>query len=275
MTHTNLVVDSALEARIAKWVQMKVEEEQFHSIADKDGDGVTSEEEIAREWARRYEEKYGSGHQASVDISAVKFKFFQLDKDKSGELDGEEAVALAEFIIESFGTKGKDAREEAKALIAKLDNDLDGHIGFDEFEDFYNEKAAEAKEYAAKAGEGHVNHLELGEGIKGFEDEDWESKIVERIMTGTWVDDPETIFHMLDRDKTGRVSAKNLYDMLEYIEFPGASMEMAKGMLDDVDGQHDVRDGQITMQEFKRSFSRSFLEPGEGRKFVPPKEWAK
>ena len=35
-------------------------------------------------------------------------------------------------------------------------------------------------------------------------------------------------------------------------DVPGASLEMAQGMLDDVDGQHDVRDGQITLQEFKR-----------------------
>lgn len=265
--------DTALKKRIELWVQKKVEEEQFHSIADKDGDGVTSEEEIAREWARRHEEKYGSGHQASVDISAVKFKFFQLDADKSGELDGEEAISLAEFIIKSFGGKGKDARAEAQALIKALDKDLDGHIGFDEFEKFYEDKAAEAAEFAKTAGGGHVNHMALGEDIK-CEGEDWESKIVERMLEGGWVDDPETIFHMLDKDKTGRVSTKNLFDMLEYIEFPGASMAMAEGMLNDVDGQHDVRDGQITMQEFKRSFQRSFLEPGEGRAFVPPKVWA-
>ena len=35
----------------------------------------------------------------------------------TGELDGEEAVALAEFIIKSFGGKGQDARKEAEALI--------------------------------------------------------------------------------------------------------------------------------------------------------------
>jgi len=273
MANTRVVDDVELQERIEKWVHMKVEEEQFHDHADKDGDGITSEEEIAREWARRHAEKYGDGHQAAVDISAVKFKFFQLDKDKSGELDGEEAVALAEFILQSFGIKGKDAREEAVKLIQQLDQDSDGHIGFDEFEKFYEEKAEEAKKFAETAGEGHINHMALGENIV-CQGENWEDKICERIYAGCWVDDPESIFHMLDKDKTGRVTCDNLNDMLQYLEFPGASKELAQSMLDDVDGQHDASDGQITMQEFKRSFKRSFLEPGEGRKFVPKKEWA-
>jgi len=50
---------------------------------------------------------------------------------------------------------------------------------------------------------------------------------------------------------------------------------MAQDMLDDVDGQHDQRDGNITAEEFLSSFKRSFLEPGEGRKCVPAKTWAK
>merc|ERR1711871_811819 len=180
MSHTMVEDDTELRARIEKWVHMKIEEEEFHSHADKDGDGVTSEEEIAREWARRHEEKYGSGHQSSVDISAVKFKFFQLDKDKSGELDHTEAVALAEFIIKSFGKEG-NAHEEAEALINQLDQDLDGHIGFDEFEKFYEQMAADAAEFAKTAGDDHVNHLELGEDITGIEGEHWEAKILERI----------------------------------------------------------------------------------------------
>ena len=49
---------------------------------------------------------------------------------------------------------------------------------------------------------------------------------------------------------------------------------MAQEMINDVDGQHDARDGQITCEEFLHSFRRSFLEPGEGRKFVPVKKWA-
>jgi len=273
--HTRLEVDTALSDRIQLWVSQKIEEESFHNIADKDGDGVTTEEEVAREWARRYEEKYGEGHQGSASLSAVKYKFFQLDKDKSGELDGDEAVELAEFISRSFGKTGDDARAEAVQLIQQLDKDLDGHIGFDEFEEFYKQKAADAATFATEAGEGHENLLELGEDIGELKDENWESKILERIVTGSWADDAEEVFYMFDKDKTGRVSAENVHNILKFIEFPGASLEMAQGMLDDVDGQHDVRDGQITLQEFKRSFQRSFLEPGEGRSVVPPKEWAK
>ena len=35
----------------------------------------------------------------------------------------------------------------------------------------------------------------------------------------------DQIFNMLDRDKTGRITAKNVLDLLEYIEFPGASLQ--------------------------------------------------
>jgi len=274
MANRTLEAAPALEQKMQTWVAKMIEEEEFHNMADKDGDGITSEEEKAREWANRFEEKYGDGHQGAASLSAVKFKFYQLDKDKSGELDAEEAVQLAEFIACSFGATGANASAEAAALIERLDMDHDGHIGFDEFEEFYKEKAAEAAEYSAQAGEGHVNLLELGEDLACHQDDDPDIKILSRILTGSWVEDPDTIFHMLDRDRTGRVSAKNLYDLLLFIEFPGASMEMAQGMLEDVDGQHDVRDGQITLQEFKSSFQRSFLEPGEGRKFVPVKQWA-
>jgi len=38
----------------------------------------------------------------------------------------------------------------------------------------------------------------------------------------------DQIFQMFDRDKTGRITAKNVYDLLDYIEFPGASMQASK-----------------------------------------------
>ena len=187
MTHTNLEKNEALLQRIEEWVEEKVDEEEFHNMADKDGQGGADEAEIAREWARRYEEKYGSGHQGSASLSAVKYKFFELDANKSGELDGDEATQLASFIIQSFGGNPEHAEEEAAKLIKKLDKDLDGHIGFDEFEKYYEEKAAQAAKYAeiSKAqGKEVENKLKLGEDIVEMKDEDWESKIMERIFTG-------------------------------------------------------------------------------------------
>ena len=124
-----MLVMCLLLSWLQKWVHMKVEEEQFHDHADKDGDGITSEattdsmmyehlrhspnsargstggdrSRVGSSPCREVRDKllalhstvhgccllvvilllrYGDGHQAAVDISAVKFKFFQLDKDK-------------------------------------------------------------------------------------------------------------------------------------------------------------------------------------------------
>ena len=43
----------------------------------------------------------------------------------------------------------------------------------------------------------------------------------------------------------------NVYEAHSITFSAGASLELAQSLLDDVDGQHDVRDGQITMEEFK------------------------
>ena len=51
----------------------------------------------------------------SVASSAVKRKFFALDKDRSGDLDGREAVALAEVIIKSAVDKVEDTKTEWEA----------------------------------------------------------------------------------------------------------------------------------------------------------------
>ena len=77
-------------------------------------------------------------------------------------------------------------------MIEFLDKDLDGHIGFDEFEKYYEQKAAEAAEYQkvqAALGKTVENKLNLGKEVKDIEGEDWESKIVERIFTGQWVEE--------------------------------------------------------------------------------------
>ena len=81
---------------------------------------------------------------------------------------------------------------QAAKLIEFLDKDLDGHIGFDEFEKYYEQKAAEAAEYQkvqAALGKTVENKLNLGKEVKDIEGEDWESKIVERIFTGQWVEE--------------------------------------------------------------------------------------
>jgi len=101
-------------------------------------------------------------------------------------------VHLAKFIIESFGGNPEHAEEEAAKLIQFLDKDLDGHIGFDEFEKYYEQKAGEAakfQEVMAAQGKTVENKLQLGKEIKEMEGEDWESKIVERIFTGQWVEE--------------------------------------------------------------------------------------
>jgi len=70
-------------------------------------------------------------------------KWHQLDADQSGSLEGEEILALAEWVWESF-RPGQEIDEEEKAaeakkIMARCDANGDGHLDKDEFQAYYDQ----------------------------------------------------------------------------------------------------------------------------------------
>ena len=145
-------------------------------VIDSDGDSKVSFEEFVA-----YLKKMGSQYRTLLDVhkqydlpapsnitlTLAERKFKALDKDNSGFLCLEEAEVFATWIYTSFQTKeGKLSEEQAKIeatkLMHKLDVNGDGNIIFEEFEAFFNQRAAQSKKIAAvrrKKGHKHVDCL--------------------------------------------------------------------------------------------------------------------
>jgi len=77
-------------------------------------------------------------------------KWLQLDQDRTGYLEGDEILNLAEWVVRSFHSDPKHepvTQEEKMKMVAKIlircDVNEDGMIDRDEFFPFYNKKAAE------------------------------------------------------------------------------------------------------------------------------------
>ena len=83
-------------------------------------------------------------------------KFRELDKDDSGTLEGDELVALAEWIWSSFHPEGVACSAEEKAamvekLLHRLDENEDGRLSFSEFEEYFERTAEAMKRYRHRA----------------------------------------------------------------------------------------------------------------------------
>eukprot|EP00658_Telonema_sp_P-2_P024520 TRINITY_DN19856_c0_g1_i4.p1 TRINITY_DN19856_c0_g1~~TRINITY_DN19856_c0_g1_i4.p1 ORF type:complete len:176 (-),score=71.01 TRINITY_DN19856_c0_g1_i4:255-782(-) len=80
--------------------------------------------------------------------------FQKLDVDNSGRLSPVEMKELAHWVYSSFSTTGakldeKQVEIEAGKLVRKLEKDGDDGISFDEFVQYFELKAKQAKKFAA------------------------------------------------------------------------------------------------------------------------------
>jgi len=93
---------------------------------------------------------------AVPNMSFAQRKFKELDVDKNGSLDVDEAIELAQWVYTTHHPSGiplskKRAADEARKLVRSLDKNGDDEISFDEFETFFEEAAASERWSAAYA----------------------------------------------------------------------------------------------------------------------------
>eukprot|EP00658_Telonema_sp_P-2_P062162 TRINITY_DN5082_c0_g1_i1.p1 TRINITY_DN5082_c0_g1~~TRINITY_DN5082_c0_g1_i1.p1 ORF type:complete len:330 (-),score=109.35 TRINITY_DN5082_c0_g1_i1:555-1544(-) len=117
-----------------------------------------------------------------------------------------------------------------------------------------------------------------------YEGKDFYTALWSRIVEGDWVDDSDSVFRLLDRERVGSVSLDDVKAVLtdladadhDGVIDAGELASRAESIaswdkvfrLFDVDG-----DNEISMQEFRQAFRRSFIAVGRGLP-PPPKQWA-
>eukprot|EP00656_Telonema_subtile_P051804 TRINITY_DN7065_c0_g1_i3.p1 TRINITY_DN7065_c0_g1~~TRINITY_DN7065_c0_g1_i3.p1 ORF type:complete len:900 (-),score=310.49 TRINITY_DN7065_c0_g1_i3:51-2750(-) len=152
--------------------QRQIEAEKLVRKLDKDGDGEISFEEFAKFIEDRLEklEKFNAKRKAKRDAAAAEEEegpampvlnvydahemFKKLDKDNSGGLNLVEMKELAHWVYSSFSSTGdrldnNQIEIEAGKLVRKLDKNDNSGISFDEFVEFFELKAKQAKKFAA------------------------------------------------------------------------------------------------------------------------------
>lgn len=107
----------------------------------------------------------------------------------------------------------------------------------------------------------------------------------ERIVEGDWVDDPDSVFRLLDKGKVGSVCLDDIKDVLteladvdhdgvisaEELQQREENIVMWERLFSDFD---EDGNNEISMQEFRAAFNRSFIRAGRGIP-PPPKQWAR
>lgn len=149
-------------------------------------------------------------------------KFDELDVDHSGELDGKEITKLAKWILESekFLAEEKDSAAVKAKVLARIDDNRDGKMGFKEFSILYEEvyRRIVCIEFAAakfaeldKDGSGVLEATELHHVV------DWVLKLEDR--GGLSKDDKKKVkksmMKRIDRNKDQRISLKEFTRLCE------------------------------------------------------------
>jgi len=83
---------------------------------------------------------------SSHEMGEAKRKFDEFDKDKSGKLEGEEINAFGDWVFSGMKPHGKklepaEIKAETRKLRESVDLDGDSYISFEEFEQFFEQKA--------------------------------------------------------------------------------------------------------------------------------------
>lgn len=155
-------------------------------------------------------------------------------------------------------------------------------------------KCAKDDEFQSMAdvdGDGQVTEQEAeswtqrrGDTDDPFEGKDFHVALWSRIVEGDWVDDPDTVFRLLDKQRLGSVcldDVKSVITELADVDHDGtidaAELQLREESIQtwerlfalfDEDGNQE-----ISMQEFRQAFRRSFISVG--RRVQPtPKQWA-
>ena len=152
----------------------------------------------------------------------AKAKFEELDKDKSGELDGKEITKLAKWILDSekFLAEDKDLESAKARVLSRIDDNKDGKMRFTEFVVLYEEVYRRicciefaAKKFAEldKDGSGVLEAKELYHVV------DWLLKMEDR---GSLPRDEKkkvkkSMMKRIDRDKDQRISLKEFTRLCE------------------------------------------------------------
>jgi Ca2+-binding EF-hand superfamily protein len=152
----------------------------------------------------------------------AKAKFEELDKDRSGELDGKEITKLAKWILESekFLAEDKDLETVKAKVLSRIDDNKDGRMGFKEFAILYEEvyRRICCIEFAAnKFAELDTDGSGVLEAKELYLVVDWLLKLEERgsIPKEEKKKVKKSMMKRIDRDKDQRLSLKEFTRLCE------------------------------------------------------------
>jgi len=149
--------------------------------------------------------------QVTILTGVAKKKWEELDADRSGRLDGEEIMIMAEWVWSSFRpgkvVTDEERQKEAAKLLHRCDSDEDGSISAQEFSVYYEHLAAatikyhEALQKKQNAAKAQVRELSLAE-----------QKQVAKLSEAAQVKWEE-----LDLDRSGQLDGEELMALAEWV----------------------------------------------------------
>ena len=146
---------------------------------------------------------------AEIVISEAQKKFAELDADASGLLEGDEIVALAEWVWSSYHPAGaplcdEQKIEEGSKLLSQLDSNSDGALSFEEFEDWFQSTCDSLAKRPVVAQSTSDTELEMGDAAS--------EDVIDRMTLRA-----QQKFEQLDADANGVLEGHELISLGEWV----------------------------------------------------------